>query len=83
MKAELYHVELSDYEPLATRREEVFIPILVDLLNMAIDERNRCYDGVVNQRSNKIENEEDKEWVVDMDNTIFKAIEALDDEYLV
>jgi len=82
MKAEIYPVELADYEPLDTRREELFIPLLIDLLNRAIDERNRCYDGVVNQRSNKIENEEDKEWVLDMDKVIYDTIEALNDEYL-
>jgi len=46
------------------------------------DRRNRCYDGVVNQRSNKIENEEDKEWVLDMDKVIYDTIEELNDEYL-
>jgi len=82
MIAEMEYIELSDYEPLPTRAEERFIPLLVDLLNMAIEERNRCYDGVVNQRSNKIENEEDKEWVLDMDKVIYDTIEELNDEYL-
>ena len=82
MIAEMDYVGLADYEPLPTRAEERLIPLLVDLLNMAIAERNRCYDGVVNQRSNKIENEEDKEWVLDMDKVIYDTIEALNDEYL-
>ena len=82
MKIELEYVQASDYEPFDTRREEIFIPILIDLLNRAIDERNRCYDGVVNQHSMKIENEDDKQWIEDMDNVIFDTVEALNDEYL-
>ena len=83
MKKEIYHVELEDYQPLDTRREELFIPILVDLLNQTIDERNRCYDGVVNQRSNKVEDEGDRELIEDMDNFIFHVIHALNKEYLL
>ena len=82
MKEVIEYIELSDYEPLPTRAEERFIPLLIDLLNIAIDERNRCLDGVVKQRSNKIENEEDKEWVLGMDKDIYDTIEALNDEYL-
>jgi hypothetical protein len=82
MIREIDYVQLADYRPLDSRREEVFIPMLIDLLNRAIDERNVAFDSVVNQHSNKIENEEDQQWILDMDKVIYDTIETLNDEYL-
>jgi hypothetical protein len=81
MRAKRKHISKDDFEYFETRIESILVPLLIEMTNEYIDYRNSCYDGVVNQRSNKIEDKEDKRWIKSMDANINEVMEVLDDEY--
>ena len=59
--------------------DSVCIHFLVMMTNEYIDYRNQLFDGVCNQRTKKIENEEDFHYVAEMDRKINEVIAYLED----
>jgi hypothetical protein len=69
---------MSD-EILVYMGDDECIQLLIKMTNFYIEYRDQVFDGVVNQRTGKVENEDDLQEIAEMDKNINEVIAFLED----